>query len=44
MAVRKQLNEHDAKLVQWLNEAYAKEAELEARLKRAHCADPESFL
>jgi ferritin-like metal-binding protein YciE len=28
----KHLNERDAKLVQWLNEAYAKEAELEADL------------
>jgi ferritin-like metal-binding protein YciE len=28
----KQLNERDAKLVQWLNEAHAKEAELEADL------------
>ena len=28
----KELNERDAKLVQWLNEAYAKEAELEADL------------
>jgi ferritin-like metal-binding protein YciE len=37
MAVRKQLNERDTKLVQWLNEAYAKEAELEASLK-AHIA------
>jgi ferritin-like metal-binding protein YciE len=32
MAERKQLNERDTKLVQWLNEAYAKEAELEADL------------
>src|SRR5436309_8962756 len=31
------LNERDAKLVQWLNEAYAKEAELEADLT-AHIA------
>jgi ferritin-like metal-binding protein YciE len=37
MAVRKQLNERDTKPVQWLNEAYAKEAELEASLK-AHIA------
>ena len=29
---KKELNERDAKLVQWLNEAYAKEAELEADL------------
>ncbi len=36
MAV-KTLNERDAKLVQWLGEAYAKEAELEADLK-AHIA------
>jgi ferritin-like metal-binding protein YciE len=33
----KTLNERDAKLVQWLNEAYAKEAELEADLT-AHIA------
>src|ERR1700760_2062557 len=32
MARAKELNERDAKLVQWLNEAYAKEAELEADL------------
>ena len=31
------LNERDAKLVQWLNEAHAKEAELEADLT-AHIA------
>src|SRR5438477_6615056 len=31
------LNERDTKLVQWLNEAHAKEAELEADL-RAHIA------
>jgi ferritin-like metal-binding protein YciE len=37
MAERKQLNERDTKLVQWLNEAYAKEAELEADLT-AHIA------
>lgn len=34
---RKPVNERDAKLVQWLNEAYAKEAELEADLT-AHIA------
>jgi len=34
---RKRVNERDAKLVQWLNEAYAKEAELEADLT-AHIA------
>ena len=34
---RKDLNERDTKLVQWLNEAYAKEAELEADLT-AHIA------
>ncbi len=33
----KELNERDAKLVQWLNEAYAKEAELETDLA-AHIA------
>jgi ferritin-like metal-binding protein YciE len=32
MAKVKELNERDTKLVQWLNEAYAKEAELEADL------------
>ncbi len=32
MPAIKQLNERDAKLVQWLNEAHAKEAELEADL------------
>jgi ferritin-like metal-binding protein YciE len=32
MARVKELNERDAKLVQWLNEAYAKEAELETDL------------
>src|ERR1700757_2215854 len=32
MARAKELNERDAKLVQWLNEAYAKEAELETDL------------
>jgi ferritin-like metal-binding protein YciE len=32
MAKTKELNERDTKLVQWLNEAYAKEAELEADL------------
>jgi ferritin-like metal-binding protein YciE len=32
MARTKTLNERDTKLVQWLNEAYAKEAELEADL------------
>jgi ferritin-like metal-binding protein YciE len=37
MAARKPLNERDTKLVQWLNEAYAKEAELEADLT-AHIA------
>jgi ferritin-like metal-binding protein YciE len=37
MAERRQLNERDTKLVQWLNEAYAKEAELEADLT-AHIA------
>ena len=31
------MNERDAKLVQWLNEAHAKEAELEADLT-AHIA------
>ncbi|HEY8762561.1 MAG TPA: DUF892 family protein [Solirubrobacteraceae bacterium] len=37
MADDKTLNERDTKLVQWLNEAYAKEAELEADLA-AHIA------
>ena len=37
MAPSKELNERDAKLVQWLNEAHAKEAELEADLT-AHIA------
>ncbi len=37
MADPKQLNERDSKLVQWLNEAHAKEAELEADLT-AHIA------
>jgi ferritin-like metal-binding protein YciE len=37
MADDKTLNERDTKLVQWLNEAYAKEAELEADLS-AHIA------
>jgi ferritin-like metal-binding protein YciE len=37
MAKTKELNERDTKLVQWLNEAYAKEAELEADLT-AHIA------
>ena len=37
MADEDTLNERDAKLVQWLNEAYAKEAELEADLT-AHIA------
>ena len=39
-----QLNERDSKLVQWLNEAYAKEAELEADLA-AHIAltDKQSY-
>jgi ferritin-like metal-binding protein YciE len=32
MAANGQMNERDMKLVQWLNEAYAKEAELEADL------------
>jgi ferritin-like metal-binding protein YciE len=37
MPAIKQLNERDTKLVQWLNEAHVKEAELEADLK-AHIA------
>ncbi len=37
MAESKRLNERDTKLVQWLNEAHAKEAELEADLT-AHIA------
>jgi ferritin-like metal-binding protein YciE len=37
MADDKKLNERDTKLVQWLNEAYAKEAELEVDLN-AHIA------
>jgi ferritin-like metal-binding protein YciE len=37
MPAIKQLNERDTKLVQWLNEAHAKEAELEIDLK-AHIA------
>lgn len=37
MATKKELNERDLKLVQWLNEAHAKEAELEADLT-AHIA------
>lgn len=37
MADDKSLNERDSKLVQWLNEAYAKEAELEVDLN-AHIA------
>jgi ferritin-like metal-binding protein YciE len=37
MPATKVLNERDAKLVQWLNEAHAKEAELEVDLK-AHIA------
>jgi len=37
MAVRKQLTDRDTKLVQWLNEAYAKELELEVSLN-AHIA------
>jgi ferritin-like metal-binding protein YciE len=37
MPAIKRLNERDTKLVQWLNEAHAKEAELEADLK-AHIA------
>jgi ferritin-like metal-binding protein YciE len=37
MAKAKELNERDTKLVQWLNEAYGKEAELEADLT-AHIA------
>lgn len=37
MAIARGLNERDAKLVQWLNEAYAKEAELEVDLG-AHIA------
>ena len=35
----KVLSERDAKLVQWLNEAHAKEAELEADLT-AHICSP----
>lgn len=37
MAAKADLNERDAKLTEWLNEAYAKEAELEADLT-AHIA------
>jgi hypothetical protein len=37
MARARELNERDAKLVQWLNEAYAREADLEVDLT-AHIA------
>jgi ferritin-like metal-binding protein YciE len=42
MAPAKTLNARDAKLVQWLSEAYAKEAELEADLT-AHIAQTEKM-